>query len=100
MNDPPPENVRRLHVLINVNVGILHSKEFESCTWEKEARRASMADVLKVHEYSYGEKLTQLCMTIPDHNAAIASLDADIAVSCMSFEAAMRVVLLFDIVIL
>jgi len=90
MNDPPPENTRRLHVLIDEQVGILHSKEFESCTLEKEARRASMADVLKVHEYSYVEKITQLCMTIPDHDAAIASLDADTAVSHHSLEAAMR----------
>jgi ankyrin repeat protein len=46
--DPPPENVRRLHVLINEDSGILHSEEFHGCSWEKEARRAAMADVLKV----------------------------------------------------
>jgi len=44
MNDPPPENLRRLHVFIDENIIKLHSKEFESCTWKKEARCASMAD--------------------------------------------------------
>ena len=46
--DPPPENVRRLHVLINEDTGILRSDEFQGCAWETEARRAAMADVLKV----------------------------------------------------
>ena len=46
--EPPPENVRRLHVLINPSVGILRCGEFQSCAWEIEARRASIADVLRV----------------------------------------------------
>eukprot|EP00592_Proboscia_alata_P005583 CAMPEP_0194382834 /NCGR_PEP_ID=MMETSP0174-20130528/63296_1 /TAXON_ID=216777 /ORGANISM="Proboscia alata, Strain PI-D3" /LENGTH=836 /DNA_ID=CAMNT_0039168501 /DNA_START=185 /DNA_END=2692 /DNA_ORIENTATION=- len=61
LSEPPPENVRRLHVLINKNDGIFHSNEFASCSWEIEARRAAMADVLRVHEYSYVEKLSLMC---------------------------------------
>lgn len=46
--DVPPENVRRLHVLLNENTGILRGGEFGRVVWDSNARRASMADVLKV----------------------------------------------------
>ena len=88
--EPPPENVRRLSVLLDKETGILRSAEFEGAKWEGEARRASMADVLKVHEYKYVEKISQLCAEIPDHPNAIAHLDSDTGLSRWSFEAAMR----------
>eukprot|EP00594_Rhizosolenia_setigera_P016194 CAMPEP_0178956252 /NCGR_PEP_ID=MMETSP0789-20121207/10120_1 /TAXON_ID=3005 /ORGANISM="Rhizosolenia setigera, Strain CCMP 1694" /LENGTH=1159 /DNA_ID=CAMNT_0020638099 /DNA_START=71 /DNA_END=3550 /DNA_ORIENTATION=- len=88
--DPPPENVRRLHVLINEEVGILRSGEFQSCSWETQVRRAAMADVLRVHDYSYIERVSQFCASIPDHPSTVASLDPDTAVSRWSFEAALR----------
>ena len=47
-NEPPPENVRRLHVLTDNETGILRSGEFKKCTWENQTRRAAMVDVLKV----------------------------------------------------
>ena len=47
-NEPPPENVRRLTVLVDEETGILRSGEFNSCIWENETRRAAMVDVLKV----------------------------------------------------
>lgn len=50
-NEPPPENVRRLHVLVDEKTGILRSGEFDKCTWENETRRAAMADVLKVRGF-------------------------------------------------
>lgn len=46
--EPPPENVRRLQVLLDKDTGILHSGEFGRLVWNQEARRASIADVLKV----------------------------------------------------
>lgn len=46
--DPPPENVRRLSVLVNNETGILRTGEFSHCSWENETRRAAMVDVLKV----------------------------------------------------
>ena len=88
--DPPPENVRRLQVLINEDSGILRSGEFVRMIWEGEARRAAIGDVLKVHEYNYVESISQICSSIPDHPSAIAHLDGDTAVSRWSFEAAMR----------
>jgi len=89
-SEPPPENVRRLHVLTDDETGILRSGEFNKCTWENETRRAAMVDVLKCHEYNYVESISQLCSSIPDHPSAIAHLDADTAMSRWSFEAALR----------
>lgn len=47
-SEPPPENVRRLHVLTDEETGILRGGEFSKCAWENETRRAALVDVLKV----------------------------------------------------
>lgn len=88
--DPPPENIRRLHVLVNEKDGILRSGEFGRMVWQNHARRAAISDVLRCHEYEYVEKISQMCASIPDHPSAIAHLDADTAVSRWSYEAALR----------
>jgi len=88
--DPPPENVRRLSVLVDDETGILRTGEFSPCAWENETRRAAMVDVLKCHEYNYVETISQMCSSIPDHPSAIAHLDADTTMSRWSFEAALR----------
>lgn len=88
--EPPPENVRRLTVLVDDDTGILRCGEFGSLLWKDKARRAAISDVLKVHEYSYVEGISQMASTIPDHPNAIAHLDPDTAISHWSFEAAMR----------
>lgn len=48
--EPPPENVRRLQVLLDKETGILRSGEFTSLTWVTDCRRAAISDVLKVRE--------------------------------------------------
>lgn len=88
--EPPPENVRRLHVLVDQETGILRNGEFGNVAWQGEARRAAIGDVLKVHEYGYVENISQLAASIPDHPSAIAHLDPDTAISRWSFESAMR----------
>jgi acetoin utilization deacetylase AcuC-like enzyme/ankyrin repeat protein len=88
--EPPPENVRRLNVLVDPETGILRTGEFRSCHWKNEARRAAISDVLKVHEYAYVERISQMSSSIPDHASAIAHVDPDTTVSRWSFEAAMR----------
>jgi len=88
--EPPPENVRRLHVLVNEKDGILRGGEFSRMVWQNHSRRAAIADVLKCHEYDYVEKISQMCMAIPDHPSAVANLDADTSLSRWSFEAALR----------
>ena len=88
--EPPPENVRRLTVLIDEATGILRCGEFGQCVWKGEARRAAMGDVLKVHEYTYVESISRASNSIPDIPNAVANLDPDTAISRWSFEAAMR----------
>lgn len=88
--EPPPENIRRLHVLVNEEDGILRGGEFSRMVWQDHARRAAISDVLKCHEYEYVEKISHLCSAIPDHPATVAHLDPDTAVSRWSFEAALR----------
>jgi len=89
-SEPPPENVRRLNVLINDDDGILRCGEFSGCKWNTDVRRAALSDVLKVHEYPYIERVSKLCSATPDHPRAIQTLDADTTVSRWSFEAALR----------
>lgn len=89
-SEPPPENVRRLNVLINDDDGILRCGEFRACKWYTDVRRAALSDVLKVHEYPYIERTSKLCSATPDHPRAIQTLDADTTVSHWSFEAALR----------
>lgn len=50
--EAPPENVRRLHVLLNQADGILRGGEFGRIVWDSKARRASMIDILKVRRVS------------------------------------------------
>ncbi|KAG7368554.1 histone deacetylase superfamily protein [Nitzschia inconspicua] len=88
--EPPPENVRRLQVLVDNETGILRTREFSNCNWQGEARRAALVDVLKCHEYSYVETISQMCSVIPDHPSAVAHLDADTTMSRWTFEAALR----------
>jgi ankyrin repeat protein len=48
--EPPPENVRRLQVLVDQDTGILRTGEFSKCNWQGEARRAALVDVFKVRK--------------------------------------------------
>jgi len=52
-DEPPPENIRRLTVLVDQESGILRTGEFSPCAWENEARRAAMVDVLKVRRVRF-----------------------------------------------
>lgn len=88
--DIPPENIRRLKVLLDQQNGILRCSEFDGCKWQPEARRASMADVLKIHDYNYVENIQRLCNLIPNNPRCLAHLDGDTAISHWSFEAALR----------
>jgi hypothetical protein len=49
-DEPPPENVRRLQVLVDEETGILRAGEFSRCHWQNEARRAALVDVFKVRK--------------------------------------------------
>lgn len=63
---PPPENVRRLQVLLNATDGILRSEEFSPVSTpasrvslETRAAPAAMVDILRCHEYAYIERIQE-----------------------------------------
>jgi hypothetical protein len=50
----PPENIRRLKVLLDGHIGALRSTELEqSLAWFPESKAAALTDVLRVHEWQY-----------------------------------------------
>ena len=86
---PPPENVRRLRVLVDRDAGSLRTGELAAATeWCEEAPRAKLADVLRVHESGYVAGLQAACSAVTE--GKVGALDGDTAVSAQSFEAAMR----------
>ncbi len=103
--NPPPENVMRLHTLLDERKGILRSPEFDALQWDENAPPAAIADVLRVHEYSYVNQIQSICERLRkesllsygmgcDHGEVpkvgpIAYLDGDTGLSSGSFEGAM-----------
>jgi len=85
--DVPPENVNRLKVLLDADMGILRSKRLSSSVEWMEASRANIADILRVHDYSYVNKLQKFTDQLSEDD--IGELDGDTSISGLSFEAAM-----------
>ncbi|KAL0037126.1 hypothetical protein WJX79_001631 [Trebouxia sp. C0005] len=90
--DIPPENVNRLKVLTDPATGILRSSEFSTLEWDETSRRGCMADILRVHEWSYVRSLQHMCASIPDIPAVVGHLDGDTAISNGTFQAALAAV--------
>lgn len=99
----PAENPERVATLIDERFGILHSREFkaERIVWDSSVERADIADVLRVHEFNYVDKLRQRCddlRTTPPHStesgdvdeSATFAWDYDTALSLQSYDAAFR----------
>ncbi|KAE9329314.1 hypothetical protein PF008_g15969 [Phytophthora fragariae] len=61
--DPPPENPERIDTLVDPVFGILRSREFQrqNVKWDHEIERADIADILRVHEFHYVNRLRQKC---------------------------------------
>ncbi|KAK9865158.1 hypothetical protein WJX84_010261 [Apatococcus fuscideae] len=87
--DVPPENVQRLLVLTDPEQGILRSAEFASLQWEDQCPPAPLADVLRVHDWSYIRHLQAKCGAIPDLPESVGRLDMDTAISNASFSTAL-----------
>ena len=102
VNSPsaPPENVRRLVVLLDKADGVLRCNQLNrmthnipKLTWVERARAATMSDVLRVHEWSYVRHVQALCDTLSadaEASNGMAHLDGDTAISHLSFAAALR----------
>lgn len=94
-SNAPPENVHRLNVLINEDYGALHASDIRpNLRFELNAQAATMSDLLRVHEWSYIQKLQQSCLSLStdpeSEDDGIGNLDSDTTISHMSFEAAKR----------
>ncbi|TMW59041.1 hypothetical protein Poli38472_007186 [Pythium oligandrum] len=113
--EPPPENPERVDTLVDPLFGILRSREFKQkhITWDHDIEKADIADVLRVHEYHYVQKIRRGCESLaPSAEQSQESrdaengdgdededdeesyktfvLDPDTALSLRSYEAAMR----------
>jgi len=93
-DEPPPENVNRLNVLLNNTNGTLRGKDFEDMNVEyvSDVQPAAWADVLRCHEYAYLRKVQKICEQLPDIRViprAIGTIDGDTAVCSQSFNAAL-----------
>ncbi|KAK9916049.1 hypothetical protein WJX75_007812 [Coccomyxa subellipsoidea] len=84
---PPPENINRLHVLTDSELGILRSSEFSELAWETRPPHARISDILRVHEWSYVRELQSSCAVLGERD--LGHLDGDTAISAGSFTAAM-----------
>mmetsp|Transcript_1042 Transcript_1042/g.1348 ORF Transcript_1042/g.1348 Transcript_1042/m.1348 type:complete len:909 (+) Transcript_1042:110-2836(+) len=88
--EPPPENISRLKVIYNKENGVLKAKKFSDLEWCDSSQRAHIGDILRVHDYSYVEKVRKVCQRIEAAPSKIANLDGDTAVSHLSYDAALR----------
>ena len=62
------ENPHRLEVLCGES-GILKSKMFHDLQWRLEPPVAPLADLLRVHEYSYIHRLKEAVLKLPQDRA-------------------------------
>eukprot|EP00939_MAST-03C_sp_MAST-3C-sp1_P000997 g997.t1 len=89
---PPPENVRRLKVLCDDSTGALRASEFRSLQW-KTCSKASMADIVRVHEYAYVAAIKTMCAAMDgvekSSKTETRTLDRDATISRESYNAAL-----------
>lgn len=87
---PPPENVNRLRVLTDLEIGSLRTSLFDGkLVWDQKSRKAAMADILKVHDWAYVLKLKTASESIEDDPGVIRHLDGDTAISHGTFKSAL-----------
>jgi ankyrin repeat protein len=90
----PPENIHRLEVLIDKQDGVLRSSSIrDKLSFVEESREASIADILRVHEWPYLRKVQVKCESLaenPEAENGIGFLDGDTTISKESFNAALK----------
>lgn len=64
--DPPPENPERMNTLVDPVFGILRSREFQrpNVKWDHDIERADIAEILRVHEYHYVDRVRHKCASL------------------------------------
>ena len=73
--------------LYAADIGILHSVEFRRLQWLSSSQRATMSDVLRVHEWAYVSLLQKASAACTD--TRFAALDSDTIISRGSFSGAL-----------
>lgn len=91
----PPENTKRLHVLIDEHAGVLRAADLSAnLQWVENGKSAALVDVLRVHEWAYVRKVQEHCAGIAsddpeDEEEGYAHLDGDTAISSDTYNAAL-----------
>ncbi len=91
----PPENIKRLHVLVDAQHGALQGTDLSAqLKWVRNAKLAVLADVLRVHEWAYVRRVQEHCAGIATDDAeneeeGFAHLDGDTAISSDTYNAAL-----------
>ena len=91
----PPENIKRLHVLVDPQHGALQGSDLSAqLKWVRNAKLAVLADVLRVHEWAYVRRVQEHCAGIATDDAeneekGFAHLDGDTAISSDTYNAAL-----------
>ena len=93
-DEPPPENVNRLNVLLNETNGTLRGKDFKSLNVEyvSEVEPAAWVDGASLSRVCIPQKGARICDKLPDIRMApraIGTIDGDTAVCSQSFNAAL-----------
>lgn len=93
LNNAPPENSKRLSVLIDEKSGVLRGNDLSHNLQYLEAKKAAISDVLRVHDWSYIKRIQQVCSQVSpnvESSNGIGHLDGDTAISNLSFLAALH----------
>eukprot|EP01034_Spumella_vulgaris_P022232 gene22231-28346_t len=90
----PPENIKRLEVLISPDKGVLNCSDLSQFLLPiVKNSLAPMSDVLRVHEWSYVRQVQARCEAIsssdPEADSGMAFLDGDTSISKDTFNAAL-----------
>lgn len=89
----PPENVRRLHLLLDRSDGVLRAADIcNRLRWVTDTEIAPISDVLRVHEWEYICQLRHHCEQLAleqEEDEVLFNLDADTSISRDSFLAAL-----------
>ena len=90
----PPENLKRLSVLLDDKEGCLRSSDLDKhLCWVDNCRPAAVSDVLRVHEWPWIRLLQAKCESLSDDPEApegAGNLDGDTTISRHTFDAALH----------
>lgn len=86
------ENTDRLSVLLQPPFGVFLSDYFiKNCVFKNNSPPASLADISKVHDYEYINRIRNICMTLKKNQSNnIEKYDSDTYISQSTFDASLQ----------